>query len=110
MEAGGAEAGAVAQERKRAEVLLPYAPRLVAEWAATRNDETWRPIEATMVFADLSGFTAMSERLSRLGRKSAEEVTDAIGGGFTEMLGVAHGAGGGPLQFGGGRAPPPVCG
>ena len=82
-------------------MLLPYVPRLVADWAATRNDETWRPIEGTMVFADLSGFTAMSERLSRLGRVGAEEVTDAIGGCFAELLEVAYGAGGGLLKFGG---------
>ncbi len=99
METGGARAGSVA--RGQAEVLLPYVPRLVADWAATRNAEEWRPIEATMVFADLSGFTAMSERLSRLGRMGAEEVTEAIGTCFKELLGVAYGAGGGLLKFGG---------
>jgi len=54
-----------------------------------------------MVFADLSGFTAMSERLSRLGRVGAEEVTDAIGTCFTELLAVAYDAGGSLLKFGG---------
>jgi class 3 adenylate cyclase/tetratricopeptide (TPR) repeat protein len=101
MEAGGARAAAESVARQQASVLLPYVPRLVADWAATRNAERWRPIEATMVFADLSGFTAMSERLSRLGRKGAEEVTDAIGSCFAELLAVAYGAGGGLLKFGG---------
>ncbi len=54
-----------------------------------------------MVFADLSGFTAMSERLSRHGRVGAEEVTDAIGACFAELLAVAYDAGGGLLKFGG---------
>src|SRR2546423_3515704 len=99
MESGGAGAAAAARDPTAA--LLPYVPRLVADWAQTRNDERWRPIEATMVFADLSGFTAMSERLSRLGRRGAEEVTDAIGGCFAELLAVAYGAGGGLLQVGG---------
>jgi class 3 adenylate cyclase/tetratricopeptide (TPR) repeat protein len=101
MEAGGARAAAESVARRETEVLLPYVPRLVADWAATRSSELWRPIEATMVFADLSGFTAMSERLSRLGRQGAEEVTDAIGGCFAELLAVAYGAGGGLLKFGG---------
>ena len=82
-------------------VLSPYVPHLVTEWAATCADERWRPIEGTMVFADLSGFTAMSERLSRLGRVGAEEVTDAIASCFNELLAVAHGVGGSLLKFGG---------
>ena len=54
-----------------------------------------------MVFADLSGFTAMSERLSRLGRIGAEEITDAISACFTSLLSVAYGMGGTLLKFGG---------
>ncbi|MDQ1508765.1 MAG: hypothetical protein QOG50_609, partial [Actinomycetota bacterium] len=82
-------------------MLLPYVPRLTTDWAATCADDLWRPITGTMVFADLSGFTAMSERLSRHGRVGAEEVTDAIGACFTELLAVAYDAGGGLLKFGG---------
>jgi class 3 adenylate cyclase/tetratricopeptide (TPR) repeat protein len=82
-------------------VLPPYVPRLVTDWAATPTNDLWRPIAGTMVFADLSGFTAMSERLSRHGRVGAEEVTDAIGACFTELLAVAYDAGGGLLKFGG---------
>ncbi len=81
--------------------LLPYVPRLVADWAATAPGDQWRALDATMVFADLSGFTAMSERLSRLGPMGAEEVTDAIGSTFAELLAVAYDVGGGLLKFGG---------
>jgi class 3 adenylate cyclase/tetratricopeptide (TPR) repeat protein len=82
-------------------VLLPYVPRLVADWIADEPDAQFRAVPGTMVFADLSGFTAMSERLSRLGRVGAEEVTDAIGGCFEELLAVAYDVGGGLLKFGG---------
>src|SRR5437899_1078976 len=91
--------GAVA--RMNASLLSPYIPRLVTDWASTHPDDLWRPVTGTMVFADLSGFTAMSERLSRLGRVGAEEVTDAIGACFTELLAVGYDAGGGLLKFGG---------
>src|SRR5438046_8556005 len=99
METGGV--GAASTPRDVASVLLPYVPRLVADWAQVAPNERWRPVRGTMVFADLSGFTAMSERLSRLGRFGAEEVTDAIGACFTELLAIAYDAGGGLLKFGG---------
>ncbi len=93
--------GVGAAELANASVLPPYVPRLVTDWAATQPGDLWRPIAGTMVFADLSGFTAMSERLSRHGRVGAEEVTDAIGACFAELLEVAYDAGGGLLKFGG---------
>ncbi|HYL52317.1 MAG TPA: adenylate/guanylate cyclase domain-containing protein, partial [Acidimicrobiia bacterium] len=88
-------------ERANASVLAPYVPRLVTDWATAHADDLRQPIPGTMVFADLSGFTAMSERLSRHGRVGAEEVTDAIGACFAELLAVAYDAGGGLLKFGG---------
>ncbi|MDQ1455462.1 MAG: hypothetical protein QOH28_1082, partial [Actinomycetota bacterium] len=97
MELGGVRVA----ELTNASVLPPYVPRLVTDWATTQTTELWRPITGTMVFADLSGFTAMSERLSRHGRVGAEEVTDAIGACFTELLAIAYDAGGGLLKFGG---------
>ena len=99
MEPGGG--GLSAAERANTSVLLPYVPRLTTDWAATCAGDLWQPITGTMVFVDLSGFTAMSERLSRLGRIGAEEVTDAIGACFTELLAIAYDAGGGLLKFGG---------
>src|SRR4051812_765426 len=100
MTSGTGEAGAQ-RAAATSERLLPYVPRLVADWAVHRPDERWTPLRGTMVFADLSGFTAMSERLARLGRVGAEEVTDAIGTCFEELLKVAYDVGGGLLKFGG---------
>jgi class 3 adenylate cyclase/tetratricopeptide (TPR) repeat protein len=99
MNTGGV--GAAPSPNDVTDVLLPYMPRLVADWAQMTPDERWRPIRGTMVFADLSGFTAMSERLARLGRQGAEEVTDAIATCFSALLAVAYDAGGGLLKFGG---------
>src|SRR3954447_12668692 len=54
-----------------------------------------------MVFADISGFTKMSERLARHGKVGAEEVTDAINTCFEQLLEIAYAAGGSLLKFGG---------
>ncbi len=82
-------------------VLRPYLPRLVLEWVVDDPTVRWKAIEGTFVFADLSGFTKMSERLARLGRLGAEEVTESIGTCFTELLQIAYNDGGGLIKFGG---------
>lgn len=86
--------------------LVPYVPRLTLEWA--RTDEqvagrtpAWQVIDGTLVFADISGFTKMSERLARHGKVGAEEVTDAINTCFEQLLAIAYAAGGSLLKFGG---------
>ena len=58
-------------------------------------------IEGTMVMADLSGFTALSERLARLGDEGAERLTDTINSFFERMLKTASRFGGDTLTFGG---------
>ncbi len=55
----------------------------------------------TVMFADISGFTAMSEKLSQLGKEGAEEVTRIINHLFTALLEVADHYGGDLLKFGG---------
>ncbi len=57
--------------------------------------------EATIMFADISGFTAMSERLSKRGEEGAEKITNIVGDYFTTMLDVTAGQGGDLLKFGG---------
>lgn len=81
--------------------LGPLVPRLAAEWAASAPDEGWRVIDGTLVFADISGFTALSERLARQGPIGAEELTEVLGRGFAELLAVAYARGGSLLKFGG---------
>ena len=57
--------------------------------------------QATIMFADISGFTAMSERLSRKGEQGAEMITNIVGAYFTTMLEVTGQHGGDLLKFGG---------
>ncbi|UCD42445.1 MAG: hypothetical protein JSV69_02175, partial [Chloroflexota bacterium] len=41
-----------------------------------------------VLFADVSGFTAMSEKLSVLGKEGAEEVTGIVNSYFSTMLDI----------------------
>ena len=47
--------------------LLPYVARLHVEWYTQAPGELHRRVPGTLVFADISGFTALTERLSRKG-------------------------------------------
>lgn len=55
----------------------------------------------TVMFADVSGFTAMSEKLSVLGKEGAEEMTVIVNAYFEAMLDISEAMGGDLLKFGG---------
>src|SRR3954451_13227378 len=81
--------------------LTPYVPRLVVDWLREDPDAAMRTLEGTLAFVDISGFTAMSERLSSRGKAGAEEVTDVMNATFARLLEVAYAEGGTLLKFGG---------
>jgi class 3 adenylate cyclase/predicted ATPase len=58
-------------------------------------------VTGTLLFADISGFTAMSEKLSRIGREGAEEVTAIVNKYFASMLSIMRKHGGQLIKFGG---------
>jgi class 3 adenylate cyclase/ribosomal protein L40E len=58
-------------------------------------------VHGTLLFADISGFTAMSERLSRVGREGAEEITSIVNRYFDTMLSILREQGGQLITFGG---------
>lgn len=93
--------GAVARASGTAAGLGAYVPRVQVEWLRTAEERRWRRVDATLVFVDVSGFTALSERLARAGRIGAEELTDTIGFCFDALLEVAYRGGGSLLKFGG---------
>lgn len=81
--------------------LAPYAPVFVRRWLVDDPATRWQSLDATLVFADISGFTKLSERLARAGNIGAEELTDTIGRCFNALLRVAYADGGNLLKFGG---------
>ncbi|MFV1961243.1 MAG: adenylate/guanylate cyclase domain-containing protein [Acidimicrobiia bacterium] len=82
-------------------ILKRYVPRVSAEWDLDVPGELSRAIVGTLVFVDISGFTNLSERLSRKGRIGAEELTAVLNRVFGEMLDIAVARGGSLLKFGG---------
>ena len=76
-------------------------PRLVLDWVIDEPDRRWRIVEGTMVFADISGFTALSERLATRGRIGTEELVETLSRVFSGMLGITANRGGQLLKFGG---------
>ncbi|MEY2468547.1 MAG: hypothetical protein QOF21_1245, partial [Actinomycetota bacterium] len=81
--------------------LTPYVPRLVLEWGRDTPDARYRRLGGTLAFCDLSGFTAMSEKLAALGRLGAEELADVLNLLFSELLADAAAYGGSLLKYGG---------
>ena len=77
----------------------PYSASLTASTAAL-GPGTHR-VEASLVFADVSGYTALTERLATLGRVGAEMLTDTVNTCFTRLIDAARHHGGDVLRFGG---------
>ncbi|HEX6247661.1 MAG TPA: adenylate/guanylate cyclase domain-containing protein [Nocardioidaceae bacterium] len=81
--------------------LWPYAPRVLADWLTRTPQEVHREVDGTLLFADISGFTRLTERLSRSGKVGAEEMSDALDATFDALLGVAAGYGADLIKWGG---------
>jgi class 3 adenylate cyclase len=88
-------------QKEVAATLVPYLPRITLDWLRDAPGERHRALNGTMAFVDISGFTAMSERLAPKGRLGAEEVTDVMSATFGRLLAVAYELGGGLLKLGG---------
>jgi class 3 adenylate cyclase len=64
---------------------------------ATQGSE----VSGTLLFSDVSGFTALSERLAVLGNEGAEKLTQIMNGYFENMLDILARSGGVLLKFAG---------
>ena len=73
----------------------------VVDWLRTTPDALHREVEGTLVFVDISGFTALTERLARKGKIGAELMRDTLDGVFTALLDEAYDWGAGLLKWGG---------
>ncbi len=88
-------------ERGDVEDLRRHVPRVVLTWDDESPGDRWRSIDGTLMFADISGFTALTEKLSKRGRIGAEEIVETLNRVFGGMLEVASARGGDLLKFGG---------
>src|SRR5215216_721134 len=84
---------------------LPYLPEHLAHAIAARPDALQighaQRVQAVALFADVSGFTPMSEALARTGRRGAEDLTLILNRYFTRMIALLHDYGGIVCKFGG---------
>jgi class 3 adenylate cyclase/tetratricopeptide (TPR) repeat protein len=81
--------------------LAPYVPRLVVDWLVTDPTVVHRRVQGTLLFADIAGFTRLSERLASQGRAGAEEVAGLIGAVLTALVAELEARGGDVLIFAG---------
>jgi class 3 adenylate cyclase/tetratricopeptide (TPR) repeat protein len=92
---------ATSAEREASVDLAVYAPRIATAWLRAHPERRWFAPTGTVVFADVTGFTPMTEKLSKRGKVGAEELTDILNDIFGRLLSVAGVHGGDLLKFGG---------
>ena len=80
--------------------LTAFVPRLAVE-LGQGPVPSWTSIEGSMLSADISGFTALSEKLAGKGKAGAEEITSLINTCFTALIDAAYRYGGEVIKFGG---------
>jgi class 3 adenylate cyclase/predicted ATPase len=86
------------------DVVITYLPRHLVQIELAPGDVP--PVggaflDGALLFADISGFTAMSEQLSTLGKGGAEQITELVSQYFGAMLEVIFAYGGDLFKFGG---------
>jgi len=79
--------------------LGAYLDELTATLASSSQND--RSIDAALLFVDVSGYTALTERLSTLGRVGSETLTDIVNTCFEGLIDEVIAGGGHVLRFGG---------
>lgn len=81
--------------------LAPYVPVLAAEWISEDADSRHRRVSGTMAFVDISGFTSLTERLTRMGKVGSEELSDILDSTFGALLEQTRREGADLVKWGG---------
>lgn len=79
--------------------LAAFVPRTL--WPLLEGGERSVRRDGCVLFADVAGFTPLTEGLAKIGKEGAEELTRILNSFFEAMIGVAHEEGGDVLRFGG---------
>ena len=80
--------------------LLPYVSDTITNSLSSKG-KTEKVLEGSLVFADISGFTAMSEKLAGMGRIGGEKLAEIINRCFNPLLEIVFAWGGDVIKFGG---------
>ncbi len=85
-----------------ATALASFLPRkIILSKIYDPQHEISERLKVVLLFADISGFTAMSERLTRLGKAGAEEVNSIINRFFDPLIKIVYKWNGDIYRFGG---------
>ena len=87
-------------QKSNIKYLLPYVSNLIIN-SNSSKERYEKVIEGTLVFADISGFTAMSEKLAGMGRIGGERLAEIINRCFNPLLEIVFAWGGDVIKFGG---------
>jgi class 3 adenylate cyclase/tetratricopeptide (TPR) repeat protein len=77
----------------------PYVPRLAAQWEERSPGKRARVVDASLLGLDISGFTALSERLAERGKAGAEELITLISRCYSGLIEIAERYDGDVLKF-----------
>ena len=87
------------------ETLASYVPTLITRRLAIDPTRISEPASerfpAAVLFADISGFTALTEQLARGGPAGAEELTHLLNAYFDQLIDLIAGYGGDIVKFAG---------
>ena len=84
-----------------AERLKAYVPLVAIDWLRETPEARYKQVEGSLAFVDISGFTSLTERLSRKGKVGAEEMNDLLNDCFEALLSTAYDYGAGVIKWGG---------
>lgn len=87
------------KEDKYISSLLSFIPKNVVKYRILSKKEDM--FTGIFLFADISGFTAMSENLSKLGKEGAEEVNRIINNFFSPLINIVYKYSGDIVYFAG---------
>ena len=91
-------------EPRKNETLFKYLPHTLIENWTNSPEQTpiWgKWLSGSLMHCDITGFTAMSESLARMGNEGAEFMASTLNRFFEHMLGIAAEWGGIQMKFGG---------
>ena len=74
---------------------------MAVDWLRDTPSERAQCFEGTLVFADISGFTDLTEALAKRGREGAEEIAGVVDAAFGELIRRAYAHHADLLKFGG---------
>lgn len=82
--------------------MIGFVPRhLLSTLLTDQRARIYERFDAALLFADISGFTALSEKIATMGKEGSEEVTKIINQFFEPLIDVINKWGGDIYRFGG---------